>query len=96
MGFNRTLTESITTPTEVYSPTAATGTVIGMSITSRTTAATVDILVGTTYLVKGLVVAAGTAAMPVGGMQKLVLVTSDSLKVVSDTAVDVIVSFLEG
>ena len=48
------------------------------------------------YLIKGATVQPGTAFVPVGGDQKLVLTTSDALKVVTNTAssADVIASVL--
>ena len=92
-----------TTPTTVY--TAGTGiqaTVIGMTV-SNTSAVTIKASVfvnssGTDYyLVKNATIEPGSALIPVGGDQKLVLEASDFLRVVSDTsgAIDVIVSVLE-
>ena len=90
-------------PITVY--TAGSGvqaTVIGMTV-SNVTASDVkaDILVnssGTDYfLVKGATIEPGSALVPIGGDQKLVLEASDYLKVQSDTSssLDVILSVLE-
>jgi hypothetical protein len=92
-----------TSPITVY--TAGGGvqaTVIGMTV-SNVTASDVkaDILVnssGTDYfLVKGATIEPGSALVPIGGDQKLVLEASDYLKVQSDTSssLDVILSVLE-
>ncbi len=92
-----------TSPITVY--TAGSGvqaTVIGMTV-SNVTASDVkaDILVnssGTDYfLVKGATIEPGSALVPIGGDQKLVLEASDYLKVQSDTSssLDVILSVLE-
>lgn len=92
-----------TTPTTVY--TAGTGvqaTVIGMTV-SNTSTSTIKASVfvnssGTDYfLVKNATIEPGSALVPVGGDQKLVLEASDFLRVQSDTsgAIDVIVSVLE-
>jgi len=77
-------------------------TVIGMTV-SNVTASDVkaDVLVnssGTDYfLVKGATIEPGSALVPIGGDQKLVLEASDYLKVKSDTSssLDVILSVLE-
>jgi hypothetical protein len=90
-------------PITVY--TAGSGvqaTVIGMTV-SNVTASDVkaDVLVnssGTDYfLVKGATIEPGSALVPIGGDQKLVLEASDYLKVKSDTSssLDVILSVLE-
>jgi hypothetical protein len=49
------------------------------------------------YIVKGAPISAGGALVPVGGDQKIIMVTGDSLKVRSDsaTSVDAILSIME-
>lgn len=49
------------------------------------------------YLVKGAPISAGGALIPIGGDQKLVLATGDSLRVVTDSvsAADAIMSIME-
>lgn len=77
-------------------------TVIGLSV-SNITGATVEIDVtvndgsNDTYLVKGAPILPGGALVVVGGDQKLVLSTSDSVKVKSNTAssIDAVMSILE-
>ena len=76
-------------------------TVIGLSCSNTSSSpVTVDVYVtrsGTdVYIVKGATVPVGGSLVAVGGDQKLVLITSDALKVVSSAAssVDVITSVL--
>ena len=77
-------------------------TVIGLTV-SNTSASTVNIDVtlndGTndTYVVKDAPVPAGGALVPVGGNQKIVMITGDSIKVNSSAAssVDAVLSILE-
>lgn len=85
----------------VYSATTQT-TIIGLTLANTTTSViTVDVYVNSAstnyYLVKGATVPAGGALVPVGGDQKLVLESGDSLRAVSSLAssVDVICSVLE-
>lgn len=66
-------------------------TVIGMSCANTTTSpVTVDAYITRSavnyYLVKGATVPVGGSLVIVGGDQKVVLITSDALKVVSSTA----------
>lgn len=91
------------TATTVYTSGAGTqATVIGMTV-SNTSPSDIraNVIVnssGTDYfLVKSALIEPGSALVPVGGDQKLVLEASDFLRVQSDTAssIDVIVSVLE-
>jgi putative AlgH/UPF0301 family transcriptional regulator len=94
-----------TSQTSVYTvPASTTTTVIGLTVSNITASAiTVDVVLTDTsattdvYLVKGATVPVGGALVPVGGDQKVVLETTDIIKVTSDTAssADVIVSVLE-
>ena len=77
-------------------------TVIGLSIANTTVApVTVNVTVndGTNdaYLVKGAVVGVGQSLVPIGGDEKVVLITGDSLKVQSSAAssLDAVMSILE-
>ena len=76
-------------------------TVIGMTVANTTASAiTCDVYFTRSavdyYLIKSATVQPGTAFVPVGGDQKLVLTTGDALKVVTNTAssADVIASVL--
>lgn len=76
-------------------------TVIGITVANTSASAiTVDVYVTRSavdyYVIKGASVPVGRSFVPVGGDQKLVLITGDALKVVSSaaTSADVIASVL--
>ena len=104
--FKRKLSRSIgTTLTAVDSYTVAAATqvtVIGLAVSNTSSAqvlvdATVNDGTNDTYLIKQAPVPSGGALVIIGGDQKVVLETNDSIKVKSDTAssVDVVMSILE-
>ena len=104
--FKRKLSRSIgTSLTAVGSYTVAASTevtVIGLVVSNTTSSqvlvdATVNDGSNDTYLIKQAPVPSGGALVIIGGDQKVVLETNDSLKVKSDTAssVDVVMSLLE-
>jgi hypothetical protein len=75
--------------------------IIGMTCANTTNAAvTVSVYITRSsvdyYIIRNATVPAGGALVPVGGDQKMVLIASDALKVISSTAtsVDVITSAL--
>lgn len=77
-------------------------TLIGLTVANKTASViAVDIIhndgSNDTYVVKGAPVPAGGSLVAVGGDQKIVLETGDSIKAVSDTAssADVLMSLLE-
>jgi hypothetical protein len=77
-------------------------TVIGLSICNTTTSpvtVTVTVNDGTndTNLVKGVGIPVGQSLIPIGGDEKVVLITGDSIKVQSSaaTSLDVVMSILE-
>jgi hypothetical protein len=85
-------------------PAATTSTIIGLVVSNIHSAEiSIDIQVtdtsaGTTvYMLKAAPIPIGGAIVPIGGEQKVVLETTDVLKITSDTAssADVIVSVLE-
>ena len=90
-------TKSVTTERAVLTVPAATiVTVVGMTVANASGQTTeVSVLLDDTYLVKDAVVMAGSAIVPVGGDQKVVVNASSSIKVVATNAVDVICSVLE-
>lgn len=96
---NKNVGTSAATVVTVASATQTT--VIGMSCANTTTSpVTVDAYFTRSavdyYLIKGATVPVGSSLVIVGGDQKVVLITSDVLKVVSSTAssVDVVTSVL--
>ena len=96
IGTSLTAIESYTVPASTET------TVIGLTV-SNITAATIEVDVTVNdatndyYVVKTAPVPAGGSLVVVGGDQKLVLTTGDSVKVKSDTATsaDVVMSILE-
>ena len=96
IGTSLTAIESYTVPASTET------TVIGLTV-SNTTAATIEVDVTVNdatndyYVVKTAPVPSGGSLVVVGGDQKLVLTTGDSVKVKSDTATsaDVVMSILE-
>ena len=93
------------TQTSVYTvPAGTTATIIGLTVSNVTsTGVTCDIVVTDTstttdaFIVKGAIVPAGGALVPIGGEQKIVLEAADALKVTSSASasLDVTVSVLE-
>jgi hypothetical protein len=92
-----------TVKTTTYTaPSVTTTTVIGLSVANiLTTVTSVDIILGKGasefYIIKNAPIMPGGTLVVVGGDQKLVLETGNTIKVVSTVAasVDVIVSILE-
>jgi hypothetical protein len=102
--FKNNFSKSIgTSPTTVYlAGSGVQATVIGMTV-SNVTAGNVlaDVIINSSgtdyYIVKNSTIEPGSALVPVGGDQKLVLEAGDFLRVKSDTdtSLDVVVSVLE-
>jgi hypothetical protein len=98
--FQQAIGQTVTT---IY--TAGSGvqaTVIGMTVANITASdVKVNVLVNSSgtdyYLVKNATIEPGSALVPIGGDQKLVLEASDYLRVQSDTSssLDVVLSVLE-
>ncbi len=83
-------------------PSATSTTIIGLTIANvLSTPITADVYVTLSavdyYLIKNASIPPGGTLVPVGGDQKVVLETTDSIKVVANTAAscDVIISVLE-
>lgn len=104
--FKRYVPQSVgTSPTTVGSYTVGASTqttLIGLTLANRTgSAIAVDVQhndgATDTYIVKAAPVPSGSTLVVVGGEQKLVMETGDSIKVTSDTAAstDVVMSLLE-
>ena len=101
---NRTLRAVGTSPVDVGAVVAASTqtTLIGMTIaniTSGVISVTVTLNDGTntTNIVKDAPIPTGGSLIPVGGDQKIVMITGDKIIITSNTAssADVIMSFLE-
>jgi hypothetical protein len=97
MGFNRYTRTGVTAPTAVVTcPADTVMIVIGTTIANTSgTLTSVNILAGGANLLKSVEVGEGSAIVPIGGEQKVVLVTGDSLVVEATEEVDVHVSVLE-
>lgn len=102
--FKNYFTQNIgTTNTAIYtSPAGSNSTVIGISmcnITGQTISGSIFVSSSgaNTFMVKGCTLTIGSALVPVGGDQKLVLEGGDAIYVYSNTAnaIDTIVSVLE-
>lgn len=97
MGFNRhTKTGVTTTQVVVTCPLATVTTVIGTTVANTTdNFTTISITAAGVYVLKDASIAPGSAIVPIGGEQKIVLLEGDTLTVTANFAVDVIVSTLE-
>jgi len=101
--FTGSSTAADTAMTVYTCPSATQTTIIGMTLANITTSqVVVDVQLenndgDNVYLVKDVPIPAGSAFVPVGGDQKVVMEASDVIKVTSDTAnsVDSTLSILE-
>ena len=101
--FKNSFSQSVgQTSTTIYTASGVQATVIGMTVANVTQAdVKANVFVtssGTDYfLVKSALIEPGSALVPIGGDQKLVLESGDLIKVQSDTSssLDVILSVLE-
>ncbi len=94
----KTYTErNITASTAVVtSPAGATSTVLGLTISNVSGVRTaVTVKLGATHIVKNATVTAGSAIVPIGGEQKIVVAAGQSIYVQATNAVDVVCSVLE-
>ena len=88
---------NITAHTAVMtSPIGATSTVIGLTISNVSGVNTdVTVRLESTHIVKNATVIAGSALVPIGGEQKIVVASGQSIYVQATNAVDVVCSVLE-
>ena len=95
--FKNYTAKDITVDTAVHvGPVGTQTTVIGMTVANVSGVTTnVSVKLGVTYLLKDAVVTAGSALVPIGGEQKVVLEAGDSISVEADNNVDVVISVLE-
>ena len=105
MAFKSTLTAGIGTSETAITDTVSAGTthtLIGVSLANVTTGnITANVILNknggsSAYMVKGAIIPVGGALIVVGGDQKLVIETGDSVGVVSSaaTSIDTVVSYL--
>lgn len=97
MAFNRYTGLNITTTTDVITcPASTVMTIIGITVANVSGIDTVaSIKIAGAYLLKDFILNSGSAIVPVGGEQKIVLVTGDTLNITANYGVDVIISVLE-
>lgn len=88
---------SITTETTVFTgPSSTQVTVIGMTIANTSSSViTASVKLNSAYLVKNAPIPVGGTLVPIGGEQKLVVESTDTLSVIASGTVDVITSTLE-
>ena len=86
-----------TSPSTVYTvPASTTAVIIGLNLANRTASSvTVDVQLGSTYIVKAAPVPTGSALSVLDG--KIIAETTETIVITSDTAssIDAIVSVLE-
>jgi len=96
MAFKNSKTNSVTDETVCYTPDLSVGTVIGLTVCPTSgNDTTVSVKVEDSFIVKDIVITAGSTLVPIGGEQKLVVLNSENIKVQATDTVDVIVSVLE-
>jgi len=97
MGFNRYLENNTTTRTTVITcPVDTVITIIGISVANVSGNVTdITIELNNTKLIHNATLTEGSAFVPVGGDQKVVMVAGDTLAVTAEYEVDTIVSVLE-
>ena len=88
---------NVTADTAVMtSPAGATSTIIGLTVSNVSGVNTdVTVKLETTHIVKNATVTAGSAIVPIGGEQKIVVTAGQSIYVQATNAVDVVCSVLE-
>ena len=88
---------NVTTEETVFLvPTGTTVTVIGLAVANVSgTDTEVSVLLDDTYILKNAMVIKGSAVVPVGGEQKIVVNANSAIKVTATESVDVVCSVLE-
>ena len=97
MGFNRYVNNGVITSQDVITcPANTVITLIGVTVSNVSgTLTTATITAAGANILKDVEIEKGSAIVPVGGEQKIVLLAGDTLTVSADYAVDVIASVLE-
>ena len=97
MGFNRYVSNDVILSQDVIiCPANTVITLIGVTVSNISgTLTTATITAAGANILKDVEIEKGSAIVPVGGEQKIVLLAGDKLTVSSDYAVDVIASVLE-
>lgn len=97
MGFNRYVSNNVVLSQDIITcPAGTVITVIGVTVANVTgNLTTVTVKAAGANILKDVYIDKGSAIVPVGGEQKVVLKAGDTLTVSADFAVDVIASVLE-
>ena len=97
MGFNRYVSNGVVLPQDVIiCPANTVITLIGVTVSNTSGTLTIaTITAAGAKILKDVEIEKGSAIVPVGGEQKIVLLAGDTLTVSADYAVDVIASVLE-
>ena len=97
MGFNRYVNNGVITSQDVIiCPANTVITLIGVTVSNTSgTLTTATITAAGANILKDVEIEKGSAIVPVGGEQKIVLLAGDKLTVSANYAVDVIASVLE-
>lgn len=97
MGFNRYVSNDVVIPQDIIiCPANTVITLIGVTVSNISgTLTTATIIAAGANILKDVEIEKGSAIVPVGGEQKIVLLAGDKLTVSADYAVDVIASVLE-
>ena len=97
MGFNRYVSNDVVVPQNIITcPEGKVITVIGATVANVTgNLTTATIRAAGANILKDVEIGRGSAIVPIGGEQKIVLTAGDTLTVSADYAVDVIASVLE-
>ena len=97
MGFNRYVSNNVVLSQDIITcPAGTVMTIIGVTVANVSgNLTTATIKAAGANILKDVEIEKGSAIVPVGGEQKIVLLAGDTLTVSADYAVDVIASVLE-
>jgi hypothetical protein len=95
--FKKYAKSSVLNETIIFTvPTGKVATVIGMTVANiADDYGKVDIKAGDQYVIKGAYINKGSALVPIGGDQKVVIHAGESIKVSAEVTMDVICNVLE-
>lgn len=97
MGFNRYTANDVTTATVIVTCSVDTViTIVGMTIANTSgNLSDVTVELNDTKIIHNATIGDGSALIPIGGEQKVIMVAGDTLSVTSEYTSDVVLSVLE-
>lgn len=97
MGFNRYVSNNVVLSQDIITcPVGTVMTIIGVTVANVSgNLTTTTIKAAGANILKDVEISKGSAIVPIGGEQKVVLIAGDTLTISADFAVDVIASVLE-